>query len=78
MKIDDHQYADEFMEEMTLLLFCEWLSRNLVSFANNIVFHRHPPMPLHEWIIWFLDWTEYSDFIEWKRTCEKHEDITTV
>lgn len=78
MKISDHQYADEFMEEMTLLLFCEWLSRNLISFANNIVKHKPKPLPLHGWISWFLDWSEYSDFIEWKKEMDKNEDTTTV
>lgn len=78
MKISDHQYADEFTDEMTLLLFCEWLSRNLVSFANNIVKYKSKPMPLYEWISWFLDWSEYSDFMEWKDECEKNEDTTTV
>ena len=73
MKINDHQYADEFLEELTLLEFSSWIVDNLKGMVINISYPKiSDKKPLHEWISWFLDWSEYSDFIEWKKACEKN------
>lgn len=70
IKISDHPYADEFMKEINLVEFSEWIYRTLVRFISNIISIRKRPMSLHRWISWFLDWSEYSDFMKWKDECE--------
>ncbi len=54
---------DEFEEELYITEFAAWVGRNIVGFVHNI--SKSPKIvkkPLHEWISWFLDWSEYSDY----------------
>lgn len=73
MKISDHQYSDEFLREVNFFEFGEWVLRNLGGFVENLSMQKNGDFPkyLHEWISWFLAWSEYSDFMEWKREQEK-------
>lgn len=67
-KIGNSDYDFEFDEPVNLLSFCGWLAQNGQGFANNLVGrYGGKPKPLHEWISWFLDWTEYSDYVERKK-----------
>lgn len=78
-KVDDHPYADVFLEEVTLYGAVDILTRSAHSYVVNLLtLQGGKKRPLWEWISWFLDWLEFTDFMEWKDECEKNEDTTTV
>jgi hypothetical protein len=63
--VGNPQYDDEFEEELSVLDFGEWLFRTGRGFVINLVTTNKPsPRPLHVWVEWFLDWSEYSDYKE--------------
>ena len=61
-------YADEFEEEMNLLEFSRWVLRNIRGMRKNLDGHvkPKPTKTLYDWLSWLLDWSEYSDYVEWK------------
>ena len=65
--MDNPHYIDEFEDELYITEFAAWVGRNIVGFVHNI--SKQPKLgkkPLHEWISWFLDWSEYSEYVNWK------------
>ena len=67
MKVDDHQYANVFLEEVTLYEAVEEITRLAYGFVVNLIASQGlRKRPLWEWISYLLDWAEYTDFMEWK------------
>lgn len=63
-----HPYADEFEQEMTIVEFSGWVFRNIRGMKKNLEGHAKPKpsKTLYDWISCLLDWSEYSDYVEWK------------
>ena len=60
--VGNPQYDDEFEEPVSVFEFVEWLFANGKGLALNLA--SKETKPLHEWIVIFLAWSEYSDYKE--------------
>ena len=77
ININDHPYANEFLEEISSLECISYMIRTFPNFLENVGATKvsgYTKKPLWTWLKWYLDWIEYTDFMEWKFEVEKQDE----